>query len=455
MSRSTKRVLLSGACAFALLANGAGGALAQQQREKQPATPLQEKILREGIERDRIMIAPAPGGEMGPHGNVVFAGDPGDGFSFTFLSSEMPFESKIVKGAPYSAESVSETTQVLSDGNRITRKTTAQIYRDSEGRTRRDQTATPLGPFATAEESPRTVFINDPVAGVNYVLNSRTRTAHKAMQYSFHVKRRMEGEMKASQAAPADHARRMAEVTAAAGATKAPISAGILNSRAKNGPPPIYPPVAKAAKAEGRVVVEVVVNESGQVESANAVEGHPLLRQAAVDAARQWEFAPTRLQGNPVKVTGKISFNFVLSKDEPGAGTGGAPPVESQMRLRVGGDHRELPEFKSEKESLGKQSFDGVEAEGTRNTVTIPAGAIGNERPIQIVSERWFSNELQTVVMSRHSDPRFGETSYRLTNINRAEPDRTLFEVPAGYQITTDGPFERRVLPARRPKTDQ
>ena len=451
MSRSTKRVLLSGACALALLANGATGVIAQQ-RDKQPLT---EKVLREGIEQDRIMIAPAVGGaDVGPH--AVVLGEQGDGFSFTYLSSDMPFESKIVKGAPYSAEAVSETTQVLSDGNRITRKTTAQIYRDSEGRTRRDQTATPLGPFATAEESPQTVFINDPVAGVNYVLNARTRTAHKAMQYSFHI-RRVEGELKMSQDAAVDHQRRMSEVAAAGAAGTKPVVGGILNSRAKNGPPPVYPPVAKAARAEGRVVVEVVVNEAGQVESASAVEGHPLLRAASVDAARQWEFAPTRLQGKPVKVTGKITFNFVLSKEEqPAAVSAAAAPPEGQMRMRVGGEQHMLPSFqKSEKEALGKQSFDGVEAEGTRNTVTIPAGAIGNERPILIVSERWYSAELQAVVMSRHSDPRFGETSYRLTNINRAEPDRTLFEVPAGYNVTTDGPFERRALPVRKLRTDQ
>ncbi len=447
MSRSTRRVLLSGACAFALLTNGAAAGALAQQREKQP---LPDKVQREVIERERIMIAPT--GEMGPHGDHIIGG-PGDNFSFTFLSSEMPFESKSVKGAPYSAESVSETTQVLSDGNRITRKTTAQIFRDSEGRTRRDQTATPLGPFASAEESPQTVFINDPVSGVNYVLNARTRTAHKAMQYSFHMKR-AEGELKMS--GPAEQTQRVTMLMTAPAGARAPIVGGTLNGRARNGPPPVYPAVAKAARAEGQVVVEVVVNETGQVESAKAVEGHPLLRQASVDAAQRWEFAPTQLQGKPVKVMGRITFNFVLAKDERPAGSGqSAPPAESHMRVRVGGDHRELPNFKSEKESLGKQSFDGVEAEGTRNTVTIPAGSIGNERPIQIVSERWYSAELQTVVMSRHSDPRFGETSYRLTNINRAEPDRTLFEVPAGYNITTDGPFERRALPVRRMKTDQ
>jgi hypothetical protein len=79
--------------------------------------------------------------------------------------------------------------------------------------------------------------------------------------------------------------------------------------------------------------------------------------------------------------------------------------------------------------------FDGVEAEGTRTTLTIPAGEIGNERAIEVVNERWYSPELQMVVMSRHSDPRSGETIYRLTNITRDEPAKSFFEVPGGYTI--------------------
>jgi hypothetical protein len=86
-------------------------------------------------------------------------------------------------------------------------------------------------------------------------------------------------------------------------------------------------------------------------------------------------------------------------------------------------------------EQLGKQTVEGVEAEGQRATITIPAGEIGNELPIQIVSESWYSPELQVTVMSRHSDPRMGETVYRLTNINRAEPAHSLFEVPSDYTI--------------------
>lgn len=87
------------------------------------------------------------------------------------------------------------------------------------------------------------------------------------------------------------------------------------------------------------------------------------------------------------------------------------------------------------KESLGTQVIEGVSAEGTRQTVTIPAGEIGNVSPIEIIDENWYSPELQVPVTTRHHDPRSGDTIYRLTNINRSEPARSLFEVPADYRI--------------------
>lgn len=90
-------------------------------------------------------------------------------------------------------------------------------------------------------------------------------------------------------------------------------------------------------------------------------------------------------------------------------------------------------------ESLGTQFMEGIAVEGTRTTVTIPAGEIGNERPIEIVSERWFSPDLKVLVMSRQSDPRFGETTYRLTNLNRAEPPAHLFEIPADFTLVDPG----------------
>jgi TonB family protein len=89
------------------------------------------------------------------------------------------------------------------------------------------------------------------------------------------------------------------------------ITGGVLNGRAKTLPQPEYPNFAKSARASGTVVVEVTIDELGDVISARAVSGHPLLQQASVEAARQAKFTPTILEGRPVKVTGTISYNFV------------------------------------------------------------------------------------------------------------------------------------------------
>jgi hypothetical protein len=88
-------------------------------------------------------------------------------------------------------------------------------------------------------------------------------------------------------------------------------------------------------------------------------------------------------------------------------------------------------------EHLGTKFIEGIETVGTKTIMTIDAGTIGNERPIEIVYERWYSKELDLIVQSRNYDPRFGEQTYRLTNINRNEPDRSLFTVPADYKTET------------------
>ena len=91
----------------------------------------------------------------------------------------------------------------------------------------------------------------------------------------------------------------------------APISGGVLNGKAISLPKPSYPPIARAAHAAGTVVVQVLIDENGNVVSAHAVSGHPLLQAVAVSAARQARFSPTKLSGQPVKVTGVIQYNFV------------------------------------------------------------------------------------------------------------------------------------------------
>lgn len=89
------------------------------------------------------------------------------------------------------------------------------------------------------------------------------------------------------------------------------ISGGVLNGKATSLPKPPYPPAARAVRASGAVSVQVLISETGSVVSANAVSGHPLLRPAAVAAARGARFSPTLLSGQPVKVSGVITYNFV------------------------------------------------------------------------------------------------------------------------------------------------
>lgn len=284
---------------------------------------------------------------------------------FVFVASE-GFGGKIVKNAPYSAESVTETVQTLADGNRIVNKITSQVYRDSEGRTRREQTLKGLGPIGSGEEPLQMIFINDPVAGVTYSLDTRTKIAHKSAPFKFDFTNKPGGEAQQFEfktASPAVGAKTNVIVTTQAG-TPAPAGTRV-------GPPP--------EKTE-----------------------------------------------------------FTLSAPE-----GAATYV---FRTRTRNDDNEV------KEQLGKQMIEGVEAEGTRTTLTIPAGEIGNERAIEIVTERWYSPELQLVVMTKHSDPRNGETTYKLTNINRSEPAKSLFEVPAGFTVKEMQMGPPNVAPLQRKK---
>ena len=270
----------------------------------------------------------------------------GSAGDYVFLATEMSFGGKLVKGAPYSAEAVTESVQILADGNRIVNKSSAGVYRDSEGRTRREQTLKKLGPYASGGEPSLTIFINDPVVGASYTLDTRNQTARKFAPTRVRVST-TSNEMKATADA---------------------MSAGVRVQQ-------IEPIIVERSQATGG-------------------------------------------SGGSYKIAVEGALN-----DKRSAEAGVAMGITSARNQNA------------KNESLGKQNIGGVEAEGTRTTVTIPAGEIGNERAIEIVSERWFSPELQVIVMTRHADPRFGENSYQLTNINRSEPGRELFEVPAGYTI--------------------
>jgi hypothetical protein len=125
-----------------------------------------------------------------------------------------------------------------------------------------------------------------------------------------------------------------------------------------------------------------------------------------------------------------------------------APPkTDRDTTSKVSADGRKRTE------SLGSQRIEGVIAEGKRVTTTIPAGEIGNTLPIEITDESWFSPELQALVMTKHHDPRSGDTIYRLTKITRREPDHSLFEVPADYTIVDrSGPKPPPKIPKPAPK---
>ena len=104
-----------------------------------------------------------------------------------------------------------------------------------------------------------------------------------------------------------------------------------------------------------------------------------------------------------------------------------ATPSTESPRLRAG---NRIP---ATTESLGSQMIEGVSAQGTRTTRTLAIGAIGNDRPIQIVVETWYSAELHMNVMSKRTDPRFGTTTFHLTNVQRQEPNASLFQVPSEF----------------------
>jgi hypothetical protein len=246
---------------------------------------------------------PGPGPGRGP-GRRGF--DAADGPGARFLGAEAGRPGRVVTNAPYSADVVTESTHTLADGNHIKQSSTSKFYRDGEGRTRREQSVNISGLTQNAN-MPQLVFINDPVAGVNYALNAKDHTGTKST----------------------------------------------------------------------------------------------------------WA---ARAQGGPRPRTG-------------GSSTAGPGPEPRGFQRRAGDQNVKT-------EALGRQTIEGVQADGRRTTMTIPAGQMGNEQPILIVTETWYSPDLQAMVLTKHSDPRNGETVTKLMNISRSEPPHMLFEAPADFKVT-------------------
>ena len=98
-------------------------------------------------------------------------------------------------------------------------------------------------------------------------------------------------------------------------------------------------------------------------------------------------------------------------------------------------------------EQLGTKTINGLQAVGTRMTRTIPAGEIGNQNPIEVVTERWYSSDLQLTLLETHSDPMMGTMTIKLVNVNRGEPDASLFQVPSDYKLMSGKPGEPLYMP--------
>jgi hypothetical protein len=140
---------------------------------------------------------------------------------------------------------------------------------------------------------------------------------------------------------------------------------------------------------------------------------------------------------------------YILEADTKTARLMPPPPdkAEFTQKGRAGGPGAGAEAAVADKETvttpLGTQAIGGVTAEGTRYTRTIPAGQIGNVKPIVVVTERWYSADLQMVVMTKRSDPRSGETVFQMTGIARTEPAASLFQVPADYTVAQAAPHVR------------
>jgi hypothetical protein len=299
--------------------------------------------------------------------------------------SQMGGAGKRVTGAPYSAEIVSERVQTLADGNQISRRTSQWAYRDSEGRTRLEQ----------MDGAGRgSVTISDPVEGRRYVLNPARKSA-----FSLPMLNIDDLISKATRAA----GKGLAGLNELSGETGVTYKDGelVIKSRGRDGEMRV-----RSFKV-GEPGAKVIVQASG----APAGEGKRVEARVA---------EVVRFDGND-GLGGML--HDLLS---PLASLGGI----DVDRFVFKGDSRNTSTT-----PLGSRDIQGVRAEGKSTVTTLPAGSIGNRSPLTITSESWYAPELQITVLSRHSDPRYGETIYRVENLKRLEPSPDLFKVPSDYTL--------------------
>jgi hypothetical protein len=288
----------------------------------------------------------------------------------------------IVQGAPYTADAATESVQVLGDGTRLRHQTSFSMARDGTGRIAR-------------QENGQTVFVLDPVAHISITIDHQQKTVQQMPLAR----------------APQDNWLGMGS------------GFEILSRN------PASPPVVRAIEYQGlkSVTVADVLNRYKERAVGLAVESvyDPVKVQRAVEvlkellAERGHPDAGVESQVEPLP---PASAKVVFVVNERGGARSAALAVPGADASR-------------KTERLGQRTIEGMAAEGTRVTTTIPVETIGNDRPIQVVSERWYSPELQVNLRTERRDPRTGDVVFQLTNIRRGEPVRALFEVPSGYVV--------------------
>ena len=327
---------------------------------------------------------------------------------------------KLVKGAPYSADVVTENNQALPDGNAIQRKTQGAVYRDGEGRTRQETPGDGKQP---------TVYIHDPVEGRSVILTPGSKRAIVSRASSTPEPDRAKNRDKQVVVVNGREVRvedgRVfidgKEVTSG----KVDVTSGGKRIRVDGGKISIDGKEVGPDGDHKGTVDKIVVKTIDAGDSPDGTERQEVRVQVVRSGdSLHWtpHPAPPFPPIPPMPPTPPGTFDTPVAPMPP---MPGVQTFRFESRGKLG---------KGVTTNLGTKDFDGVKAEGKSTVWTIAAGEIGNRNAINVTSEAWYSPDLQLTVYSRYNDPRTGESIYRLANIRRGEPSAELFRIPAGYE---------------------
>ena len=289
-----------------------------------------------------------------------------------------------VKGAPYSAEVISEKVQLLPDGNQISHRTTSLAYRDSAGRTRQEA--------RDDKGEVRTIQINDAVEDTRFVLSPSKKSATKIALDKDIAKRVEEIREKARAAAKVDGKAMIIE----RGNPGETIVVKRMDGPRTDGKNEIREETTVNVVRIGGDT-DVAINKEGKKYTYKLGMGGDHLGPAMAELARLGTLGPL--------------------------GTFGHSFQDARWAARA------------TKTELGSRDFEGLRADGKRTSYTIPAGEVGNKNPITVTSESWYSPDLKVTIYSKQSDPRTGDSIYRLANVKRTEQPLSMFRVPEDYAI--------------------